>query len=121
MSRKSSGSRLRTSRGERYALVPEEVMNSVAYAAMPDYGKTVMFALACRYHGHNNGDLSLPFSEARELGVAYQWKLYAGLQLLRKSGLVELTRQGKLERGTKVCSLYSLTWRGATVRRYGSP
>jgi hypothetical protein len=112
VSRKSRVSRLGVEPGESYALVHEEVMNSAAYGAMPDFSKAVMFALACRYQGHNNGDLSLPFSEAHKLGVAHQWKLYAGLQLLRKAGLVEMTRQGKLERGTKVCSLYSVTWRG---------
>ena len=103
--------RLGVREGERYALVPEEVMRSTAYAAQPDFAKAVLFAVACRFGGHNNGNLSLPFSEARDLGIAYQRKLYAGLPLLRKAGLVAMTRQGKLERGTKVCSLYAITWR----------
>jgi hypothetical protein len=104
--------RLGVKRGDRYALIPEEVMSSVSYGAQPDYAKCVLFALACRCNGHNNGDLSLPFSEARQLGIAHQWKLFAGLQLLRKAGLILCTRQGQLQRGTKLCSLYALTWRG---------
>ena len=92
-------------------------MTSAAYAATPDFAKSVLFAVACRYNGHNNGDLSLPYSEARQLGVAHQWKLYAGLQLLKKTGLIVCTRQGKLERGSKVCSLYAVTWRGIDAPR----
>ena len=103
--------RLGVKEGERYALVPEEVMSSTAYTAQPDFAKVVLFAVACRSGGHNNGNLSMPFSEARKLGIAHQWKLYAGLQLLRKAGLIELTRQGRLEGGVKVCSLYAITWR----------
>jgi hypothetical protein len=104
--------RLGVKRGDRYALITEEVMTSKAYAALPDFAKGVLFAVACRYNGHNNGDLSLPYSEARKLGIAHQWKLYAGLQVLKITGLVLCTRQGKLEGGAKVCSLYALTWRG---------
>jgi hypothetical protein len=87
-------------------------MSSVAYASQPDFSKVVLFALAARYHGHNNGDLSLTIKDARALGVGHPWKLYAGLNLLNKADLIEYTRQGKLERGTKLCSLFALTWRG---------
>ena len=87
-------------------------MNSAAYAAQPDFAKVVLFAMAARYQGHNNGDLSLAIKDARALGVAHAWKLYAGINLLKKGDLIECTRQGKLERGTKLCSLFALTWRG---------
>jgi len=97
--------------GEHYALISEEVMGSAAYRAQPDFAKVVLFAMACRYHGHNNGNLSLPIKDARALGVAYPWKLYAGLKLLTLAQLLECTRRGRLERGTKLCSLYALTWR----------
>ena len=86
-------------------------MNSIAYAAVPDAAKVALFALAARFNGHNNGNLSLTFAEAKKLGVAYQWKLYAGLQLLKMTELVLCTRQGLVARGTKICSLYALTWR----------
>lgn len=86
-------------------------MNSIAYNCQPDYAKVVLIALAARYQGHNNGDLSLPFSEARQLGVGQQWKLYAGLQLLRGAGLIEVTRQGMIMRGRKLCSLFAVAWK----------
>ena len=103
--------RLGMQRGEHYALVPEEVLGSLAYNALPDFGKVVMFAVAVRYHGYNNGNLSLTIADARSYGVAYPWKLYAGLQLLRRTELILCTRQGRLERGRKLCSLYAVTWR----------
>lgn len=104
--------RLGVKRGERYALVPEEVMNSMAYSVQPDYAKCVLFALACRCNGHNNGNLSLPFTEAKQLGIAAQWKLYAGLRLLTIAQLTQRTRKGSAKGGRKYANLYALDWRG---------
>lgn len=98
--------------GERYAVLPNDVLESDAYCAQPDWGKVVLTALAARYNGNNNGDLSLPFSEAKRLGVSQQWKLYTGLKLLELAGLVACTRRGHLTKGVKLCSLYAVTWRG---------
>jgi hypothetical protein len=109
---KKRRSLLRVERGERYALIPEEVMEHESYHSQPDWARSVLFALAARYNGNNNGDLSLPFSEAKRLGISAQWKLYAGLRLLEKADLIQCTRRGRLERGTKLASLYALTWRG---------
>ena len=104
--------RLGVKRGEHYALLPEELMASTAYCALPDWAKVVLFALASRFNGHNNGNLSLPWSEARHRGISAPWKLYAGLRVLEKTDLVHCTRRGRLERGMKIPSLYALTWRG---------
>jgi hypothetical protein len=93
-------------------MVPDEVMRSVAYCVQPDYAKCALFALACRYNGYNNGDLSLPWSEARLLGVSAQWKVYAGLRLLVLAGLIQMTRRGSLRGGRKYPNLYALEWRG---------
>jgi hypothetical protein len=87
-------------------------LESAAYHAQPDWARSVLFAMAARCNGHNNGDLSLTFSEAKRLGIAAQWKLYAGLRLLERAELVVCTRRGRLERGTKLASLFALTWRG---------
>lgn len=103
--------RLGVTNGERYALLPEEILQSGAYHAQPDWARTVLFALACRFTGHRNGDISLPFSEARRFGIAAQWKLYAGLRLLELAGVIVCTRRGRLQQGTKLPSLYALTWR----------
>jgi hypothetical protein len=93
-------------------MIPEEVMNSAAYNALPDIAKVVLFAMAARFNGHNNGDLSLTFNEAQKLGVSQSWKLYAGLSILSKADLILCTRRGHLAGGRKLCSLYAVTWRG---------
>lgn len=85
---------------------------SPAYAGLPDFAKVVLFALAGRYGGHNNGDLSLTIKDAKTLGVMQPWKLYAGLNLLKRVDLIQSTRQGRLQSGTKLCNLFALTWRG---------
>jgi hypothetical protein len=101
-----------TKTGDRYAQISEEVLNSAAYDAQPDFAKVVLVAMAARYQGYNNGDLSLTIKDARALGVSQKYKLYAGLSLLKQADLIECTRQGLLTKGTKICSLYALTWRG---------
>lgn len=98
-----------------YAQVTVEVMSSAAYNAQPDYAKVVLFALAGQFRGGNNGNISLVMRDAKALGVPHAWKLYAGLALLKKGDLILCTRQGRLERGKKLCSLYALSWRGVDI------
>lgn len=100
------------SRNERYALVPEDVMQSAAFHALPDWAKSVLFALAARFNGHNNGNLCLTFKDAKSLGTTAQWKPYAGLKVICLTGLIECTRRGRLDRGKKLPSLYAVAWRG---------
>ena len=94
--------------GEHYAMIPLEVIESDAYACLPDYATRVLAVLTAQYRGNNNGDLSLPAPYARARGIRGP-KLYAGLDLLQRVGLVTKTRQG----GKKPmrCSLYALEWR----------
>ena len=104
--------RLGMQRGERYALIPREVIESAAYLALTDWARAVLIALLAQYNGANNGMLALPFSQAKLLGISHQWKLYAGLRLLEASDLILCTRHGHLEGGTKLPSFYAVTWRG---------
>ena len=112
MSRRRDRKGLQVSRGERYALIPREVLESIAYLSLTDWARTVLVALLAQYNGANNGTLALPFSQAKLLGVSAQWKLYAGLRLLVAADLIVCTRQGRLEAGTKLPSMYAVTWRG---------
>jgi hypothetical protein len=112
MSRRRDRKGLQVARGERYALLPREVLESVAYLALTDWARTVLIALIVQFHGMNNGTLALPFSQAKNLGVSHPWKLYAGLRLLEAAELILCTRRGRLEGGTKLPSLYAVTWRG---------
>jgi hypothetical protein len=97
--------------GNTYALIPGDVLQSEAYAALPDYAPRVLLALAAQFRKDNNGDLSLTKGEARRYGIAAEWKLRAGLSLLESVGLVEVMRRGRIENGKGICSLYALGWR----------
>ena len=110
MSRQRKG--IGVARGERYALLPREVAESPSYNALPDWARTVLFALLQQYHGLNNGLLAIPFSQAKLLGVSHQWKLYAGLRVLCDAELLICTRRGLLSGGRKLPSLYATTWKG---------
>lgn len=112
MSRRRDRKGLQVARGERYALIPREVLESIPYCSLTDWARTVLVALLAQFNGFNNGMLALPFSQAKLLGVSHQWKLYAGLRLLVATDLIACTRQGRLEAGTKLPSLYAMTWRG---------
>jgi hypothetical protein len=98
-------------RGERYALIPREVMESEAYRALPPYAVLVLLALAVQYIGSRNGSLALPWTEAARLGVRTQAQLYGGLQLLQAVQLIACTRRGHLTAGKRLATLYALTWR----------
>ena len=105
--------RLGVTQGERYALMPREVLVSDAYAALPDWAVRVLIALAAQYYRKDrNGSLALPVGDARTLGVRRPWQIYAGLRLLEQVELATCTRRGHLAHGGKVASLYALTWRG---------
>lgn len=103
---------LRVTRGERYALLPREVMESAAYHATPHYARSVLEALMVQYYGQRNGSLALPVEEAGVLGVAQPWRVYAGLRILADCDLIVCTRRGGLSRGGKLASMFALTWRG---------
>jgi hypothetical protein len=97
--------------GEHFALVPCQVMESDAYRALPDWAKVPVVALAGQYRGARNGDISLTWREARQLGVSAQWKLRAGLKLAERVGLIDMTRLGgNVAGGEKWPTLYALGW-----------
>lgn len=101
----------RFARGEYFAAIPQEVIESDAYRALPPYAVAVLVALASEYRGNNNGNVSLTASRARELGISSAWKLTASFKLLRATGLVEITRHGKYQHGRGIAALFALTWR----------
>lgn len=97
--------------GELHAQILLEVMESPAYRSVPDYARSVLWAVCAQFRGNNNGNLSLTAAEAARLGVESVWKLRAGIRILVETGLLEVTRQGKYSHGKGICALYALTWR----------
>ena len=113
--RKRGRSTGRYESGEHFAAIPVEVMHSAPYGALPDYAVRVLLALAAKYRGRNNGNLSLTGEEAAALGVKAKWKVRAGLELLRNVGLVERTREGKYGSGRGICALFAITWKTINI------
>lgn len=101
--------RLGVRKGDRYALIPVDVIASEAWATLSGSASRVLIALAAQYHGANNGRLTLPYSVAKGLGVRSKGMLIGGLDELEQRGLVELTRQGGLP--PLGCSWYALGWK----------
>ncbi len=101
--------RLGVQRGERYCLLPVEVLESEAWSSLPGNVAKVCIALAAQYSGINNGRLSLPLSVAKTLGVRSKSILNGALHVLEERGLIEITRQGGLP--PLGCSWYALGWR----------
>lgn len=97
--------------GETFAIIPVEVLESQAYAALPDWTARVLVAIAAQYRGRNNGNLSLTREAAATLGVGSSWKVTAGLKLLTLTGLIRRTREGKARHGRGICALYAVAWK----------
>jgi hypothetical protein len=108
-------SKLGLVRGQRYSVIPEEIITSAAYGALPDYARVVLVALSVGRTNYNNGTLSLTFADAKERGVSHPWKLYSGLKLLEITGLITCTRRGHLNCGGKVCSLFGVSWEAINI------
>lgn len=111
MSRRRDRKGLQVARGERYALIPREVMESEPYRALPPWAVVVLLALCVQYYGRRNGSLALPWAEAHKLGVRTQAQLYSGLQVLEGADLIACCRRGRLVGGRQLATLYALTWR----------
>ncbi|MGN6728468.1 MAG: hypothetical protein ACTHJG_01400 [Rhodanobacteraceae bacterium] len=73
---------------------------------MPTRAVKLLCDLGAQYRGNNNGDLSAAWRIMQPRG----WKSRATLDEAEKdlvrAGMIELTRQGGLNR----CNLYALTW-----------
>jgi hypothetical protein len=94
--------------GQRYALLPVEVLESAACRTLSGTELKVLVYLAAQFHGSNNGSLTLPLSVARRFGMRSNDTLNRGLKSLVRRGLIELTHQGGLP--PYGCSKYALCW-----------
>jgi len=89
-------------------MVYDDLQQSEAWRALPHYARTVYTAIAAQYRGSNNGDLDLPNRKAALYGIDHK-ELSAARFLLESVGLIEITRQGRVEGGKGICTLYALT------------
>jgi len=101
--------RLGVSKGERYALLPDELLQSEAVRELDHSAFRVLTAIAAQYHGRNNGRLTLPYSAAVHYGLRSKDSLIRGLKQCVAHDLLEITHQGGLP--PLGCTRYALTWK----------
>lgn len=89
-----------------YFALPHAVTASASYRALPARAVKLLCDLGAQYRGNNNGDLSAAWSIMQPRGWKSRATLDAAERDLVRAGMIELTRQGSLNR----CSLYALTW-----------
>lgn len=101
--------RLGVSKGERYALLSDELLRSPAVCELSAWSFRVLVAFCAQYSGANNGRLTLPGSVARDYGIRSKDLLATGTRDCVAHGLLQLTYQGGLP--PYGCSRYALTWK----------
>lgn len=85
-------------------------MNSEAYKWLPHFARSVVFAVASRYRGNNNGGLELTVKTALDQGIS-KGELYAGLKLACMSSLLHKTCESKRSHGKGIPAKYCITWK----------
>jgi hypothetical protein len=87
--------------------LPHAVMASPNFRGLSAHAVKLLCDIGGQYRGKNNGDLCATWRVMQRLGWRSRDTLSRALRELLGAGLIELTRQGGLNR----CSLYALTWR----------
>lgn len=90
-----------------FAMLPVAVLKSRAYCDLSLAARCVLVAMAAQYRGGNNGHLVITLSAMREYGMSSPDVIWRAEKALRANLLIELTKQGGLERGA---SRYALTF-----------
>lgn len=91
-------------------MLPLRVMIHDAFKTMPIGYQRVLWLLAAQYDGSNNGNLALTRKQARHFGLNNERHRSQGLRELERRGLIEKTRQGGIASGSKLPTLWALTW-----------
>ncbi|MDQ2075767.1 hypothetical protein [Marinimicrobium sp. ABcell2] len=105
--------RLKGRRGKGgFVGVPHVVLDSEDYRELSGTTAKVLMMLCRQYNGHNNGDLSAPFSFAKQWGIKSQSTLAKALRELQAADLILRSRDPRRDRDNPhgQCSLYAVTW-----------
>lgn len=87
-----------------------DIFDSPAWRALSPSDQRCYLALLRQLMSFNNGDLSLPMSRAKHLGIRSENTLAKGLRALQAVGLLAVTRKGGCTRGgQRMPNLYRLT------------
>lgn len=104
----SSASRYK--RGERFGAIPVEVMESDAWAWLPQFARLAVLSLAACYTGKNNGGIELTDKRANELHMNETDK-NMGLRLACEVGIIRKMVPARRRSGRGIPAKYALTWK----------
>lgn len=93
-----------------FSALPHAVQDSPAFRHLSPAAVKLLIDILRQYNSKNNGDLNCAFSEMRDRGWRSTATLNRAKQELIQAGLLQVTRQGGLSQGRRVCSLFALTW-----------
>jgi hypothetical protein len=96
----------------RFALLPEDVLKSLAYTAKSPLGRALLIEIAFLFVGANNGHLGLSARQAAgRLGCSKDSAARA-FRELQAHGLIEARRIGKFStKSAPLASEWALAWR----------
>lgn len=103
-------------RKERFAQLPERVLESEAVTTLSHAAFRVLVLMAKQYHGHNNGALGLTAEQAREYGIGRRQTFYRALRELEEHCLIERTYHAS--RVPPRPTQYAVTWRQLDDTKY---
>ena len=94
-----------------YFAVPHALHDSEDFRLLSGCALKILFGLIRQYRGHNNGDLSASFTQAKLWGINSKTTLAKALDELQERNLILRTREGRFINPGGRCALYALTWK----------
>ncbi len=86
-----------------------DIQDSMAWHALGFSSVALYVAMRRKLKQSNNGNIEATIATMRLSGFSAKATLSKALRELQAVGLIAMTRQGGIARGTKVCSLYCFT------------
>lgn len=93
-----------------FSRLPAVLMDTEDFRMISGSAHKVLLALLRQYRGNNNGDLSIPFSEAKKWGIGSKATLQKAKQELIDRNLIIKTREGCFINPGAKCDLFAITW-----------
>lgn len=101
-----------------FAGIPNEVIDSPAFADLTGEHIRVLLILARQCNGNNNGQLQATYSYCRVRGIGSPHTLKAAIASLIEHGFIYRTRGHGMKEGKNICATYALTFRPICDKKY---
>lgn len=96
-------------KGIPHCRVRADLTSSNAYRVLGPYSVKLYLDLRAKLRNGSNGNVSATLKDMKHIGWKSSATLSSALYELQAVGILTKTRNGGVERGSKVCSLYAFT------------